>query len=162
MIRIYNGWALPYNDVGFYGGDDAKTLRKYPPAPNLYRKCTVPYPIPGTSITLEQGTRVLIPAYAIHHDPEFYPDPEKFNPERFTEENKGSRPSCTYLPFGEGPRICIGVRFGLMQVKVGLATLVRHYRFTACDRTAVPLVLDPRSYVTAAKGGIWLRVTLRD
>nr|CAD7457128.1 unnamed protein product [Timema tahoe] len=55
-----------------------------------------------------------------------------------------------------------GVRFGLLQVKVGLATLVRHYRFTACDRTAVPLVLDPRSYVTAAKGGIWLRVTLRD
>nr|CAD7423810.1 unnamed protein product [Timema monikensis] len=45
-----------------------------------------------------------------------------------------------------------GVRFGLLQVKVGLATLVRHYRFTACDRTAVPLVLDPRSYVTAAKG----------
>nr|CAD7441619.1 unnamed protein product [Timema bartmani] len=85
-----------------------ETLRKYPPAPNLYRKCTIPYPIPGTSITLEQGTRVLIPAYAIHHDPEFYPEPEKFDPERFTEENKGSRPSCTYLPFGEGPRICIG------------------------------------------------------
>nr|CAD7457129.1 unnamed protein product [Timema tahoe] len=86
----------------------SETLRKYPPAPNLYRKCTIPYPIPGTSITLEQGTRVLIPAYAIHHDPEFYPEPEKFDPERFTEENKGSRPSCTYLPFGEGPRICIG------------------------------------------------------
>ncbi|CAG2064945.1 unnamed protein product, partial [Timema podura] len=101
----------------------SETLRKYPPAPNLYRKCTVPYPIPGTSITLEQGTRVLIPAYAIHHDPEFYPEPEKFDPERFTEENKASRPSCTYLPFGEGPRICIGVRFGLLQVKVGLATL---------------------------------------
>lgn len=44
----------------------------------------------------------------LHHDPEYYPNPEKFDPERFSEENKSKRPAYTYLPFGDGPRICIG------------------------------------------------------
>ena len=57
---------------------------------------------------MEEGTKILIPVYAIHHDPEYYPDPERFDPDRFTEENKVSRDHFTYLPFGEGPRVCIG------------------------------------------------------
>nr|CAI5855770.1 unnamed protein product [Callosobruchus analis] len=70
--------------------------------------CNKSYTIPDTDITVEQGTRVFIPALGIHYDPEFYPDPEKFDPERFSEENKAARPNFTWLPFGEGPRICIG------------------------------------------------------
>jgi cytochrome P450 family 6 len=51
---------------------------------------------------------VLLPILALHHDPKYYPDPERFDPERFSEEGKKTRPQFSYLPFGEGPRICIG------------------------------------------------------
>lgn len=52
--------------------------------------------------------RVVIPIYGLHHDPDHYPDPETFNPDRFMDENKRTRHPYTYLPFGEGPRACIG------------------------------------------------------
>lgn len=57
---------------------------------------------------LEPGTRVFIPSHAIHNDSDIYPDPDKFDPERFNTENKSNRPSMAFLAFGEGPRICIG------------------------------------------------------
>jgi cytochrome P450 family 6 len=70
--------------------------------------CTKDYPIPGTEVILEKGTEVAIPTEAIHHDPQYYDDPERFDPERFSEEAKSKRHHYVYLPFGEGPRICIG------------------------------------------------------
>lgn len=68
----------------------------------------MPYTIPETNVKIEHGTRVLIPIYGVHHDAKYYPDPEEFDPERFSEEAKAARPHFTYYPFGEGPRICIG------------------------------------------------------
>jgi cytochrome P450 family 6 len=89
-----------------------ETLRKYPILPFLERKCCSKYELPtpngNGTITLPAGTGVYIPVLGIHHDPTYYPEPEKFDPDRFTEENKRSRPNYTYLPFGEGPRMCIG------------------------------------------------------
>lgn len=85
-----------------------ETLRKYPPLPVLNRICTKEYKIPGTKIILEKGTKVVIPVLGLQYDPEFYPDPQKFDPERFTEANKKKRHPFIYIPFGEGPRICIG------------------------------------------------------
>lgn len=85
-----------------------ETLRKHPPAANITRVVTQPYTIPDTSAELEKGIRVVIPVYAIHHDPHYYPEPDRFDPERFCHEAKSSRPHFTYLPFGEGPRNCIG------------------------------------------------------
>jgi cytochrome P450 family 6 len=74
----------------------------------LNRECTRPYKIPGTDIVLEKGTLVLIPVTPLHYDPKYYPEPERFDPERFSEEEKLRRHHYVYLPFGEGPRICIG------------------------------------------------------
>lgn len=85
-----------------------ETLRKYPPIPGAPRVCTKDYTIPGTNITVEAGTHFSIPIMGIHHDPEYYPNPEVFDPERFSEENKAKRPPYTHVPFGDGPRICIG------------------------------------------------------
>lgn len=76
--------------------------------PFLDRHCKSDYPIPGTDLILPKNTHVNIAVAGIHHDPEYYPDPEKFDPERFTDENKNKRPQYVYLPFGDGPRICIG------------------------------------------------------
>jgi cytochrome P450 family 6 len=59
---------------------------------------------------VEKGILTIVPTLGLHHDPKYYPDPERFDPERFSEEEKAKRHPYVYLPFGEGPRICIGKR----------------------------------------------------
>jgi cytochrome P450 family 6 len=80
----------------------AETLRKYPPVPRLTRKCVKDYKIPDEDIIIEKGTTVVLSVLGIHYDEEYYPDPEKFDPERFTEENKNLRHHYSHIPFGEG------------------------------------------------------------
>ncbi|XP_055701922.1 cytochrome P450 6a9-like [Phlebotomus papatasi] len=135
-----------------------ETLRKHPIVDNLLRICGQDYHVPGTKHIIEKGTMVSIPVYGIHHDPEIYPDPEKFDPDRFTEENIKARHPYAWLPFGEGPRICVGMRFGVMQTRVGLANLLSKYRVKTTPKTAIPLVLDPASTVMTPKNGMWLQV----
>lgn len=108
-----------------------ETLRMYPSLPNLIRVCTKPYTIPGTNVLIDKGTPVIIPIYAIHRDPLYYYDPDRFDPERFTDYNKEKRPAYTYLPFGEGPRICIGTwasaHFSeILILKSGLNSTLNH------------------------------------
>ncbi|XP_046599065.1 uncharacterized protein LOC107217959 [Neodiprion lecontei] len=133
-----------------------ETLRKHPPAPLLSRRCEGPYRVPGTDVVLPSGTRVIIPIYALHHDPEHYPNPEEFDPERFSDETKQSRHPYTFLPFGEGPRNCIGMRFALLQTKVGIISLLKSHSVKLCEKSAVPMTYSRRSLVTASEKGIWL------
>ncbi|XP_076645678.1 putative cytochrome P450 6a14 [Halictus rubicundus] len=136
----------------------AETLRKYPPASLLSRRCERRYQIPGTKVELPAGIRVMIPIYGLHHDPEYYSNPATFDPDRFTEENKRSRPAFAYLPFGEGPRNCIGMRFALLQIKVGIISFLRNHRVEACERTTTPIEFSRRSLVTTSEKGFWLRI----
>ncbi|XP_075228836.1 putative cytochrome P450 6a14 [Lycorma delicatula] len=122
----------------------SETLRKYPIAGSLIRKCTKPYNLPGTSIIIKKNQRIFIPVYGIHHDPQYYPDPEKFDPERFNEENKEKRPYGTYLPFGDGPRICIGLRFAIAEIKVALAKILSKYELKLNNNMEMPLRWKPR------------------
>lgn len=85
-----------------------ETLRKYPPAGILIRQCTINYKLPNTKIVIPEKMPVIIPLYGIHMDGKYYKKPNEFYPEHFTEEAKAERPHYTYLPFGEGPRACIG------------------------------------------------------
>jgi cytochrome P450 family 6 len=89
-----------------------ETLRKYPILSFLDRVCTSDYKLPSPTgngtITLPAGTAVMISLFGIHHDTTYFPEPEKFDPDRFTDENKRSRPKYSYIPFGEGLRMCIG------------------------------------------------------
>lgn len=80
----------------------------YAPAPVLIRECAKHCWVPELNTIIEKGTRVFIPTMGLHYDPEYYPNPEEFNPERFSVENKQNRHPMCYLPFGDGPRICIG------------------------------------------------------
>lgn len=124
--------------------------------PVLNRECAKDYKLPGTNTVIPRGTPIFIPVGGLHHDPQYYPEPDKFDPERFTEENKAKRHHFAYLPFGEGPRICIGMRFGMMQTRLGLITLIKDYEIKPCAKTEVPLKMDPKSFLTTTLGGIWL------
>ncbi|XP_059610502.1 cytochrome P450 6a8-like [Phlebotomus argentipes] len=135
-----------------------ETLRKHPIVDSLIRVCGQDYAVPGTKHIIEKGTMVMIPVYGIQHDPEIYPDPEKFDPDRFTEENVKNRHPYAWIPFGEGPRICVGMRFGVMQTRVGLAHLLQKYRVKTCPKTPIPLQLDPSTTVMSPKGGMWLKL----
>lgn len=101
---------------------------------------------------------IWLPIFAVQNDPEYFPEPEKFEIERFTPEEIANRGSNKFLPFGEGPRNCIGLRFGMMQAKIGLATLLDNFEFTLSKETSVPLKLQPRPFILASEGGIYLNV----
>ena len=86
----------------------SETLRKCPPGYMLTRKAIKDHTFFNTNISIPKGTRIFIPVYAIHRDPNIYPDPDKFDPERFDEKCSNARDQMSYLPFGGGPRNCIG------------------------------------------------------
>jgi cytochrome P450 len=123
-----------------------ETLRLYPPVWMLPRKAISDdqvgdYEIPANS-------DVLLSVYSLHRHPAFWERPEQFDPERFTPERIAGRPSCAYLPFGAGPRTCIGSRFGMMEVMLVLATIAQRYRLRLAPGTQVKpdpsLTLQPR------------------
>lgn len=122
------------------------------------RRVTKDYRVDEVNCTLAKGTLVIISVYAIHHDPEYYPKPEEFNPDRFTPEEIKKRPTCSWLPFGDGPRNCIGLRFGMLQARVGLVTLLRSFEFSPSDRTEVPLRFSIKNIVLSPVGGMMLNV----
>ncbi|GJQ68333.1 Cyp6a9 [Trypoxylus dichotomus] len=134
-----------------------ETLRKYPPVPILNRVCSLDYKIPDTNVTITKGTKVFISALGIHRDEEYYPHPNKFDPERFNEENKTSRPSFAFIPFGEGPRICIGLRFGLMQTKTGLSMILNNYKITPGENEEYDMQFDSKSFILTKQGAVMLK-----
>uniref|UniRef100_A0A6P7F136 Probable cytochrome P450 6a13 n=1 Tax=Diabrotica virgifera virgifera TaxID=50390 RepID=A0A6P7F136_DIAVI len=134
-----------------------ETLRKHPPLGILVRICNRDYKLSNDDLILKKGTMVSIPIQAIQRDPDYYPDPEKFDPERFNKENINQRPAFSYLPFGEGPRICIGMRLGKLQSKIGLITLLKNYRITFNEKTKLPLTLAFAT-ISMPKDGIWVNL----
>lgn len=80
----------------------AETLRLYPSLPILNRTCVKNYHIPGTKLSIEKGTEVFIPVFAMQKDEQYYEDPLKFNPDRFADRNQIKK-SAFYFPFGDGP-----------------------------------------------------------
>ncbi|GBP26417.1 Cytochrome P450 9e2 [Eumeta japonica] len=145
-----------------------ETLRKWPPAPNPDRYCQKRYNLgkPHEKATkdvyLEEGSVVVIPVWPIHYDPKYYPDPHRFDPERFSDENKHNIKPFTYLPFGVGPRNCIGSRFAIIEVKAMVFDLLRHFELSPAPKTRVPAKLDPSQFAMRFLGGHWIRIKPRD
>ncbi|KFM82975.1 hypothetical protein X975_00801, partial [Stegodyphus mimosarum] len=123
----------------------SETLRMYPILTLTERTGITDYKLGNTGITVEKGIRVAFLVYAMHYDPEFFPEPERFNPERWVKDDSGklSHPQYAYLPFGAGPRNCLGMRFALMEIKVCIANILRHYRFRKAKTTKEPLPFIP-------------------
>jgi cytochrome P450 len=105
----------------------AESMRLYPPAWGLARKALEPHTIAGYEIP--RGAIVSANQFTMHRDPRWYPEPLKFDPERWTEEAKASRPKFAYFPFGAGPRQCIGEGFAWMEGVLLLATIAQRWQF---------------------------------
>ncbi|XP_073813635.1 cytochrome P450 6a22-like [Musca autumnalis] len=135
-----------------------ETLRKHPVFPAGKRVCRRLYTFPN-GLTIEPDVDIIVPIYAIHHDPEIYTQPETFRPERFAEDERKGRHPMSYLPFGAGPRVCIAERFGMMQTMLGLAMLLHNFKFSPCDRTPERLKYDPNIVLAFnCRNGIYLKV----
>lgn len=146
----------------FYLHPFSEALRKYPTLTNINRVAENDYKVEGTNLTIKKGQMVIIPASAIHHDPEYYPDPKKFDPERFSPEETRKRNPYAFLGFGQGPRFCIGMRFGLLQSTVGLVNLLLNFKFERCPKSVVPIQFMKDTFVLAAEGGVFLKITKID
>lgn len=147
------------NDMDYLEQCVSETLRKYPVVSSLQRVALRDYKIPDTDIIIPKDQPVWIPIHGIQWDPELYPQPEKFDPDRFTPEEIAKRHQYAYIPFGEGPRICIGMRFGLLETKIGLAKMLLNYKFTLDrSRTSVPLKMAPDGAVLTSTELIYVSV----
>ncbi|XP_033154280.1 probable cytochrome P450 6a14 [Drosophila mauritiana] len=159
--RVLDGEPITYDalaEMTYLEQVLSETLRKHPIVPQLLRETNENYKVPNTEIIIEKGTSLLIPVHSIHYDPDLYPQPELFDPSRFEADKSNSRHPFAYLPFGDGPRSCIGLRFGKMQAKIGIVSLLQRFKFGVSDLTEIPLVLDTRSPTLAVKHGIHLKV----
>lgn len=116
------------------------------------------YKVPDSDIVIEKGMAVVVPVYAIHNDPTIYPEPEKYNPDRFSDEEIKNRHAMAWLAFGEGPRNCIALRFGMMQTRIGLITLLSNFEFSPCSQTPIPMTFSSSPIVLSPKDGVYLNV----
>ena len=136
---------LPYTRQVF-----TEAMRLYPPAWGFLRRTTRPVEIAGWKLPAD--TTCMISPYVTHRDPRWFPEPDRFLPERWTEEAKAARPRYAYFPFGGGPRSCAGEAFAWMEGILVLATLSRRWRFVTPPGSPPPhtyaaITLRPRDGV---------------
>ena len=103
-------------------------MRLYPPAPGFTREPIEDVTIGGYDVP--QGSLVSVITYALHRDPRFFADPETFRPERFASGWEERIPRYAYLPFGGGPRVCIGNGFAMTEARLILATVAQRYQLS--------------------------------
>jgi cytochrome P450 len=132
-----------------------ETLRLFPPAWFQPREPMMEDEIGGYRI--RKNSMVIVSAFLTHRHPEFWSDPERFDPTRFTEAENAKRHKFAYYPFGGGPRICIGNQFALMEAVLILATIAQRYRL---ENTEKPVELQP-AYVLRPRNGLRMRLFRR-
>jgi cytochrome P450 len=124
-------------------------MRLYPPASTIVREALRDIEIDGYLVP--KGYTVMVSPYTLHHKPEYFPDPETFDPQRFTPEREKLLPHYAYMPFGAGPRICIGNHLALMEGHLLIATLAQRVHFRLLPgQTIEP---DPRHNLALHPGG---------
>ncbi|KAL9967761.1 hypothetical protein ACROYT_G026053 [Oculina patagonica] len=132
-----------------------ESQRLCPPGALTNRVCSEDFDL--NVIHIPAGTEVVVAIYALHHDPDAWQDPEKFDPERFRGPSKDTRHVFQFIPFGAGPRNCIGMRFALMEIKIALVRILMKYKLVASPETQVPLKINA-GLTLSAKDGVLVRV----
>ncbi|XP_053984249.1 probable cytochrome P450 6a14 [Hylaeus volcanicus] len=137
-----------------------ETLRKYPVVLYLSRLALENYTFSGTKVSIPKGQQVFMPVVATQHDPDIYPDPEVFDPDRFTDGNDKSRHPMFFLPFGDGPRNCIGARFANYQSKLAIIRVLTDFKLEVCEKTQIPYIVDKKAlFLLQPTHGIYVRMT---
>ncbi|XP_069356403.1 cytochrome P450 6B5-like [Maniola hyperantus] len=137
------------NELPYLAACIEETLRLNPPLGVLTREVMEDYTFP-TGLRLRKGDRIHIPQYHIHRNPKHFPEPEEFRPERFYRDAKKDIKPFTYFPFGEGPRLCLGVRFTKMPLHAGLLAVFRNYRLELAEDMPRTVQFQPYSMVTTS------------
>lgn len=124
-----------------------ESMRLNPPAPAVERMLSEDILMPNGAL-VPAGTRILICFYLLHRDPAYFPDPESFNPDRFNLQESKNRNPFAYLPFSAGARNCIGQKFAMMEMKIGLSTILRHSRIKSITKNdelkyKMVIILEP-------------------
>ncbi|GAB0100091.1 Cytochrome P450 [Sergentomyia squamirostris] len=135
-----------------------ETLRLFPPVGTIHRISNQDYRLPNGAI-MPKGTFIVIPSLAYQYDEDVFPNAHHFDPERFTDNARAGRHNFSFIPFGEGPRICVGMRFGQMVVKIALAQILSRYHFTLSERTSTELEINSTAFLHTPKNDIWLNLT---
>lgn len=151
--------ALPFLDMVVL-----ETLRKWPSITCLDRKCVKDYALhlsSGQTVQLRTGDSISIPLHAIQNDPEYYADPERFDPDRFNAQRRSEIMPGTFLSLGQGPRNCIGWRYAMMAAKSFLYHLLTEFTLDVCAESQIPAQLMPSGLMLKVKGGIRLQLTPR-
>jgi cytochrome P450 len=112
-----------------------EAMRLYPPVPFMSREARSRDQI--GEVTVAAGTRIIIAPWVLHRHRKLWPDPDMFVPERFAPENRGRIPRFAYLPFGAGPRICVGMTFAMQEALLALTMIARRFRLTLAEGAEV-------------------------
>ncbi|XP_077293366.1 cytochrome P450 9e2-like isoform X2 [Arctopsyche grandis] len=138
----------------------SETLRMWPPILITDRVCAKDYTLPPAN-DIKKGESIWIPIYGFHHDPKHFPEPDCFNPERFSVENKSNINPMTYLPFGIGPRNCIGSRFALLVAKLIIFHTLAKFEIVVTKNTQIPIILTKTSTSLMSDKGMYVGLKLR-
>ncbi|NP_001166013.1 cytochrome P450 9AH6 [Nasonia vitripennis] len=150
---------MPYMDAVI-----SESLRRHPIA-FLNRLCSKEFELPpavpdSKPYTMKPGDGLMIPVAGIHMDPNLYPNPERFDPDRFIDK-KIAISDVTNLGFGLGPRMCIGNRFAILSMKSLLVQLLSRCNLVPCSKTCIPLEYCKNIFAPTPKNGFWLRIEPR-
>uniref|UniRef100_S4RG43 Cytochrome P450, family 3, subfamily A, polypeptide 65 n=1 Tax=Petromyzon marinus TaxID=7757 RepID=S4RG43_PETMA len=126
-----------------------ETLRMYSSSSRTDRVCKKTTVV--NDLVIPKGVVVTVPLWVLHYDPQYWDEPHEFRPERFTKEAKEARDPYCYLPFGHGPRNCIGMRFALMSVKIAVCRILQRYSFQTCSETTIPPQFNKNTFLQLEK-----------
>ncbi|XP_018378166.1 PREDICTED: cytochrome P450 9e2-like [Trachymyrmex cornetzi] len=135
-----------------------ESMRFVPTLGFLSKVCTDETELRGSDglvCRVERGTHIMIPVSGLHADPQYWENPKEFDPDRFGPDRKHNIEKFTFLPFGEGPRMCVGMRMAQLQIKACLATFLRKYSIELSPKTQLPLKMVSSTFLANAEGGLW-------
>ncbi|CAD6227307.1 GSCOCT00006096001.2-RA-CDS [Cotesia congregata] len=155
------------NNMQFLDAVITEALRMYPAMIIADRLCTKGFELPPAAprakpYLLKPGSLVMLSTWAIHRDLEYFPEPDTFDPDRFLEDRRKTVNSVAYLPFGAGPRMCIGNRFALLEIKVMFYFhLLSKCSISPAKKMILPMEIADSNTTLGAKSGFWLDILPR-